>query len=101
MLCVNFDSNKGKLKFFHLLFWPLEGKIPLFAVTVFVGSKVQLLVKPYSRTIGLARRRIGRGGRIITDRAFHPAQNVFESLPLTHTDPELSQPANSTVSYAF
>jgi len=50
------------------------------------------------RTIGLSRRRVGRGGRIITDRAFHSAQSVFESLPLTHDDQELTQQsANSTL----
>lgn len=46
------------------------------------------------RTIGLCRRRIGRGGRIITDRAFHSTPSIFDSLPLTNDDSELTLPSS-------
>ena len=52
------------------------------------------------RTLGFCRRRIGRGGRILTDRATHPN---FPTLPdhviLSNSDPELIPilPENSNI----
>ena len=54
------------------------------------------ILKPMDdfRTIGLCRRRVGRGGRIITDRAFHSTPSIFDSLPLTNDDSELTLPSS-------
>ena len=42
------------------------------------------------RTLGFCRRRVGRGGRIITDRAFHTNhQSIVENVTLNNSDSEL------------
>ena len=61
----------------------------------------ELLLNLNFRTLGLCRRRIGRGGRIITDRAHHPAQTILENLPLTNDDSELNLNITSHVSILY
>lgn len=61
-------------------------------------QKPEAMFRLYStqhRTIGLCRRRVGRGGRIITDRAFHSTPSIFDSLPLTNDDSELTLPSSA------
>lgn len=48
------------------------------------------LLSTEHRTLGLCRRRLGRGGRMLTDRAFHPNHQVLTQLNLPSSDPELA-----------
>ena len=44
----------------------------------------------FFRTLGFCRRRVGRGGRILTDRAFHQShQSIVKNLNLSNYDSEL------------
>jgi len=48
------------------------------------------LLSTQHRTLGFCRRRVGRGGRIITDRAFHTNhQSIVENVTLNNSDSEL------------
>lgn len=43
------------------------------------------LNEPYQRCIGFARRRVGRGGRVILDRIATPLDDLWHSLPFPYT----------------
>lgn len=48
------------------------------------------ILSTHHQTLGYCRRRIGRGGRILTDRAFHPNHEIITQMSLPASDPELA-----------
>uniref|UniRef100_A0A1B6I921 Enhancer of polycomb-like protein n=1 Tax=Homalodisca liturata TaxID=320908 RepID=A0A1B6I921_9HEMI len=52
---------------------------------------------PVSRCVGLARRRVGRGGRVILDRAGPPMDDFWSSLDFTIQDNSKPKPAVNAV----
>nr|CAD7569199.1 unnamed protein product [Timema californicum] len=54
--------------------------------------------KPQPQCVGLARRRVGRGGRVILDRASTPMDDIFSSLDFTVLDSAAENRNNQFIS---